>query len=579
VGTTEQKIVVGPLVTSVTPNNLVQGAANKSVTINGFGFAAGAAVTISGTGVTAGAITVVNSTQVNATMTVAATAAPGVRDVTVTMPGSVQATGVGALTITPAPTATAINPSHLERGQSNVPVAITGANIVSGATVAVSGTGVTVGTVTFNSATSLTAVMSVTTAADTTARDVIVHNPDGGTGTCKACLTITAAGGQQSHLDYTGLVPARLWDSRPGGLTVDGQFSGTGLVTAGSETALDVAGRGGVSTNASAATLNVTVANAQGPGFVTVWPCGQPRPLASNLNYQSGDTIPNLVVSAIGTSGRVCFFTSANVHLVVDVDGFYPAATTYAPIVPARLLDTRPGATTVDAQFAAGGLAAAGSTTQLTVTGRAGIPTNASAVVVNVTATQPQGAGYVTVWPCGQPQPNASNLNYQSGATIPNLVISGIGTGGTICLFTSAASHLVVDVDGYYPATTSFRGLTPARLLDTRPGATTIDGSSAGEGLRPAGSITELTVAGRGGVPADAAAVVVNVTATEAQGDGYVTVWPCGQAQPNASNLNFRAGATIPNLVIAPVGANGKICLYTRSATHLLADVTGTFPP
>ena len=125
----------------------------------------------------------------------------------------------------------------------------------------------------------------------------------------------------------------------------------------------------------------------------------------------------------------------------------------------------------------------------------------------------------------------------------------------------------------------SFSSLVPGRLLDSRPGALTVDGQFAAIGLRAAGSITELTVAGRGGVPVDAAAVVLNVTVTEAQGAGYITVWPCGTARPNASSLNYITGSTVANAVIAKIGTDGKICLYTQSATHLLADVNGYYVP
>jgi hypothetical protein len=113
--------------------------------------------------------------------------------------------------------------------------------------------------------------------------------------------------------------------------------------------------------------------------------------------------------------------------------------------------------------------------------------------------------------------------------------------------------------------------------LDTRPGASTVDGQLAGFGERPAGTVTELHVTGRAGVPADATSVVLNVTVTEPQQAGYVTVFPCGTAVPNASNLNFVAGQTIPNAVIAKVGTNGNVCLYSSARTQLVADVNGWF--
>jgi hypothetical protein len=117
----------------------------------------------------------------------------------------------------------------------------------------------------------------------------------------------------------------------------------------------------------------------------------------------------------------------------------------------------------------------------------------------------------------------------------------------------------------------------PARVLETRAGLPTADGLFAGIGSRSAGSVLELPVAGRVGVPGDASSVVLNVTVTEAAGAGYATVYPCGSEVPTASNLNFVAGQTVPNAVIAKVGAGGKVCLYVSQGAHLIADVTGYF--
>src|SRR6185295_18541998 len=97
----------------------------------------------------------------------------------------------------------------------------------------------------------------------------------------------------------------------------------------------------------------------------------------------------------------------------------------------------------------------------------------------------------------------------------------------------------------YFAAGSSLSSLVPARLLESRSGLATIDGQFNGVGVRGAGTVTALTVAGRGGVSGDAAAVVLNVTVTDAQAAGFVTVFPCGSARPLASNLNYVAGSTV----------------------------------
>ena len=377
--------------------------------------------------------------------------------------------------------------------------------------------------------------------------------------------------------NYHSLVPARVLETRDGLSTVDGQFNGIGLRAGGSVTQLTVAGRGGVAADAAAVVLNVTVTDARAPGYVTLFPCGGQTPTASNLNYVTGSTIPNMVVTKVGTNGQVCIFTQSDVHLLADVAGYFPPASSLTSLVPARLLDSRAPGPTVDGQGSAIGIRPAGSVTEVQVTGRATIPGDASAAVLNVTVTEPQAPGYVTVFPCGGEPPTASNLNYVAGQSIPNAVVTKIGTGGKVCIFTQSTAHLIVDVNGYFPAESSLEPLVPARLLETRSPGTTIDGQSQGIGLRTAGSVTVVQVAGRAGVPAGASAVVLNVTVTEAAGPGYATVYPCGGDPPTASNLNYGTGTTIANAAITKLSGDGTVCIFTQQATHLLADVTAYF--
>jgi hypothetical protein len=125
------------------------------------------------------------------------------------------------------------------------------------------------------------------------------------------------------------------------------------------------------------------------------------------------------------------------------------------------------------------------------------------------------------------------------------------------------------------PTGSGFASLSPARVLETRGGPKV--GNAAGTGVP-----LSLNVLGKGGLPASGVgAVALNVTVTEAEnpsvGGGYVTVFPCG-TRPNASNINFVAGQTVANSVIAPVSATGDICFYVYGTAQLLADVSGYFP-
>ncbi|MEZ5295111.1 MAG: hypothetical protein R2697_02200 [Ilumatobacteraceae bacterium] len=231
----------------------------------------------------------------------------------------------------------------------------------------------------------------------------------------------------------------------------------------------------------------------------------------------------------------------------------------------------------MDGSFEGIGRVAAGSVTELVVLGRGGVPGGASAVSLNVTAVAPSAAGHLTVFPCGGGVPNASNVNYTAGQVVPNAVLSRVGVDGKVCVYSHAETDLIVDVNGAFES--GFASLAPARLLESRSGPSdvTVDGSFEGIGRVAAGSVTELVVLGRGGVPGGASAVSLNVTAVAPSGAGHLTVFPCGGGVPNASNVNYTAGQVVPNAVLSRVGVDGKVCVYSHAETDLIVDVNGAF--
>jgi len=143
----------------------------------------------------------------------------------------------------------------------------------------------------------------------------------------------------------------------------------------------------------------------------------------------------------------------------------------------------------------------------------------------------------------------------------------------------AGSTQVIADVGGWFTdngnaaATGSrFVGMTPTRILDTRDGT---GGFTAP--LGPGGSIA-LPVAGRGGVPVGATAVVANVTVTDTTTASYLTAWPDGDTRPNASDLNWVAGRTVPNLVIVKLGSNGKLDLFNAAgSTNIVVDVVGYY--
>ena len=416
-----------------------------------------------------------------------------------------------------------------------------------------------------------------------TATSASVSGPDGPDVRYRvAALNAVGLGVWSIESAPAGLVPlepGRIVDTRPNGETVDGLFAGIGLRDAGGVLEVDVLGRAGIPDDTGAIVLNVTVNEPAAAGFVTVFPCGTAPPNASNLNHDPGQTIANSVIVKLGDAGRVCFFTDQVSHLIVDVNGAYPLDATFNALEPARLLDTRPGTQTIDGEFAGTGALQGGQEIALPVVGRGGVPAGTEAVVLNVTVNDPALPGFITVYPCGTTRPNASNLNYTTGQTVPNNVIVKVGAAGDVCLFSDQTTNLLVDVNGSFPDDATFDPLDPARLLDTRPGTETADGEFAGVGQLTGGDVIALQVTGRGGVPPQVGAVVLNVTVVDPAQAGFVTVFPCGSTQPNASNINFVAGQTIPNNVIVKVGDGGQVCIFSDQTAGLLADVNGSFPP
>ena len=230
------------------------------------------------------------------------------------------------------------------------------------------------------------------------------------------------------------------------------------------------------------------------------------------------------------------------------------------PVTPARVVDTRInlGATRLTGTVQK----------RIQITGRGGVPAQATAISANFTITDPVAAGYLTVWSCGGERPVVSTLNYGTGEAVPNGASVPLDADGGVCVYSLSSADLVVDVNGFYSTSGGgkFAAIEPARLLDTR---------TSGGGRLSAGSVRALQVTGVAGVPADASIVALNVTSILPNVAGYVTVYPCDAPRPTVSSLNPKPGSIKPNIVLAPVGADGTVCLYTLTDVDLLVDVTG----
>jgi uncharacterized protein (DUF1501 family) len=365
--------------------------------------------------------------------------------------------------------------------------------------------------------------------------------------------------------ELTSLTPVRIFDTR------NGLGGRTGALGAAETWNFAMAGKFGIPNGATAVVLNLTAAEATSPTYVTAFPAGQTKPFTSNLNPVPGLVVPNMVTVRLG-GGAVAFYNNSGaVHLIADLVGYYTEgdSTGLSPLVPFRLMDTRDGT---------GGRATplgSGESFDLQVTGRGGVPNSSTAVALNVTVTGPTAPSYITVWPTGQTRPTASSVNMTTGQTVPNMVITKVGSKGKVSLFNFAgSSHVIVDVLGAFEpgGVGQYVAVNPARMLDTRDG---IGAAKAPVGQTP----LNVSLTGRLGVPDEGvSAVLLNVTAVAPTASTYITVYPGGGTRPTASNLNVVAGQVIPNMVVARLGPGGEVLFYNNTGTvDIVADVVGYF--
>jgi hypothetical protein len=280
-------------------------------------------------------------------------------------------------------------------------------------------------------------------------------------------------------------------------------------------------------------------------------------------------------VTAVGLGGQVTVANYAgSTNIVVDVAGYYafPAGSgqLYHPTQPIRLYDSRTDPA---------GILGHDVARSMTLPALNGVtPDQMTGAVVNVTAVGALASGYLTAHPFGSLRPNASTLNFQSASAVANRATVRLSNGALTVTNRGSASHVVVDVVGFYAAASVpggkfYRPRAPLRVLDTRRGV-----GSPRAPMGPSGRLA-LVVAGDGAaVPADAAAVIMTLTSTGATASTFLTTWPANTPIPPVSDLNVRRGQTTANLVVVPIGLGGTVNIYNRfGTTEVVGDVVGYF--
>lgn len=344
--------------------------------------------------------------------------------------------------------------------------------------------------------------------------------------------------------EYVPVDPVRVLDTR----------DGTGGVAVGRATASQpvIAGVGSVVTGPWAVAVNITVIDPSADGYLTAYAAGANVPATSNVNFVAGQTVANLaVVGVFGGTSVALQINTGTAHVAVDVVGYVLGGSDdqgarLQGVAPRRVLDTRTSAPL-----------RANATLDL-----AGLPQDARAVALNVTATEGTAPSYLTLYAADATLPNASSVTVQPGVTRPNLVFARVSEDGWVRIYNYAGEvDVVVDLVGVFtdPADDD-TGLT-GRILPRGTPYRGFDTRTNGTGL-PLGADAKLSV-NYGGldreVGADVQAVVMNVTTTEGSADSYLGVYPATGTQgaggpPNASVLNWRAGEVNPNLAIVTLG-------------------------
>jgi hypothetical protein len=372
------------------------------------------------------------------------------------------------------------------------------------------------------------------------------------------------------------IAPVRLLDTRIGnGLS--------GPLSANVPATFQITGRGGIPSNAAAVTGNLTVTDETNSWAIYLGPDPVAAPTSSTLNFVKGDIMANGVTVALGSGGTLSAtymaWSGNTANLVFDVTGYFTPDTsgsTYHPVNPARLLDTRVG----------NGLSSplhANTPATFQITGRGGIPANATAVTGNVTVTDETDMWALYLGPDPIAYPGSSTINFVKGDIKANGLTVALGSGGrlsaTYMAWDGNTTNLVFDVTGYFTndaSGVSYTPMAPARLLDTR----------VGNGLSSpllANTPATFQITGRAGIPSAATGVTANVTVTDETDMWAIFVGPVPTASPGSSTLNFVKGNIRANNLTVALGSGGTLsATYMAAAgntTSLVLDVTGYFAP
>ncbi len=413
-------------------------------------------------------------------------------------------------------------------------------------------------------------------------RDLGPPGPDNAYGVGEIQLPAPPVAVTSAPSTFTALgAPVRLLDTRPSSFIGSGNLVGPYPQFAIID--LPISSSGVIPPTATSVAVNITSTDSVSPFYVQALPMlGGAIGTFSTTNVATpGHIQPNFAIVPLG-QGSISIFIPTGGNIIVDAMGYFTptgatAAGRFVPVNPHRVLDTRAASA---GPVPAGWIPhepAAGETVRVDMPASTGVPASGvSALVVNITATEPVGAGFMQALPTGAAPGQTSNVNYAAGETTATHAIVPLGAGGTISVFTSNSAHIVVDVMGYITDATvpvssvgEYVPITPTRYYDSRSAPNTIHSGLSTVSVQLAGAPF--------GVPVGAAAVSMNLTSDQATGAGYITVYPSDGPFPLASNLNYIAATPVANAGLVKLSAAGTINTFVNVATHVIIDVNGYF--
>jgi len=390
-------------------------------------------------------------------------------------------------------------------------------------------------------------------------------------GSASSAIWSFTTGLSGAALEFVPVTPCRVADTR----NTPGPFGGPTLAANSTRSLAIPQSACGIPSTALAYSLNVTVVPSGPLGYLAVWPAGLAQPAVSTLNSWDGSVVANAAIVPAGANGAVNVFVTGQTDVIVDINGYFEAGAgaSFYTVPPCRAADTR-GATGLF-----GGPSMSGDQTRDFPLPQSScdLPSGASAYSLNVTVVpDPTVAflGFLETWATGQAQPVVSTLNSWSGSVVANAAIVPAGSNGSISVFVTNPTDVILDTNGYFaapggPGALSFHPVVPCRVADTR----------GGPQLEPGAARSFAVPASNCYVPPTAAAYSLNITVVPEETLSYLTVWATGSAQPFVSTLNAPDGGVVANAAIVPAGTGGAISIAVTDPTHVIIDINGYFAP